>query len=149
MNAQKLDDDGLLLRLALLTRRLGRFPTESHLRLERRQDPSFPSSNTFSDRFGRKAAQVARLRQFAETTEGFSDILTIVPDESAASVDVYLGLQLPERPNQIHYLKTDDPVGIEKYWLERFKKAGRHTNGEWFELSREDVATFKRRGRFI
>lgn len=184
MTAQKLDDDGLLLRLALLTRRLGRFPTESHLKLERRQDPSFPSSTTFSLRFGRKSAQVERLREFADSTEGFADILTIVPDEPADSVEptaipaamggyVYLqrmgktkyykigktnhvgrrnyelGLLLPEELNVIHYLETDDPDGIEAYWIQRFKRDSEQMRGEWFALSPEDVAAFKRRGRFM
>lgn len=54
-----------------------------------------------------------------------------------------LGIQLPEKPIEIHYIKTDDPIGIEKYWHERFKD--RRKNGEWFELTKDDLAAFKRR----
>lgn len=54
-----------------------------------------------------------------------------------------LSIQLPEKPKEIHYIKTDDTIGIENYWHERFKN--RRKNGEWFELSKEDVAAFKRR----
>jgi hypothetical protein len=54
-----------------------------------------------------------------------------------------LAIQLPERVKTVHTIKTDDPVGIEAYWHRRF--SGRRKNGEWFELSREDIAAFRRR----
>lgn len=54
-----------------------------------------------------------------------------------------LGIQLPERVVTVHTIKTDDPVGIERYWHQRFSE--RRKNGEWFELRREDVSAFRRR----
>ena len=54
-----------------------------------------------------------------------------------------LSIQLPEPVVTVHIIKTDDPVGIERYWHQRFGE--RRKNGEWFELRREDVAAFRRR----
>lgn len=57
-----------------------------------------------------------------------------------------LAIQLPEPVTEEHVIATDDPIGIERYWHGRF--GTRRKNGEWFELSRADVAAFKRR-RFM
>lgn len=54
-----------------------------------------------------------------------------------------LAIQLPEKASIIHEIKTDDPVGIERYWHGRF--AEKRLNGEWFALSQGDVSAFRRR----
>ena len=53
-----------------------------------------------------------------------------------------ISLQLPEKSQPIHYIETDDPVGIETYWHSRY--AIKRKEGEWFVLSSEDVRAFKR-----
>jgi hypothetical protein len=54
-----------------------------------------------------------------------------------------LAIQLPEKANTVHIIKTDDPAGIESYWHKRFEAKRKH--GEWFELSSAEVNAFKRR----
>lgn len=58
-----------------------------------------------------------------------------------------IGLQLPEKLELVHTIETDDAVGIERYWHERFRD--RRRNGEWFALTKADVAAFKRRRSFM
>jgi hypothetical protein len=52
-------------------------------------------------------------------------------------------VQMPEALKTVHSIITDDPLGIEDYWHRRF--ASRRKNGEWFDLSPEDIAAFRRR----
>jgi hypothetical protein len=58
-----------------------------------------------------------------------------------------IGLQLPEKLEVVHTIETDDAIGIERYWHQRF--SDRRRNGEWFLLTKADVAAFKRRRAFM
>jgi hypothetical protein len=54
-----------------------------------------------------------------------------------------VAVNLPEDLELIHAISTDDAYGIEGYWHRRFAASRR--GGEWFELTADDVRTFKRR----
>lgn len=58
-----------------------------------------------------------------------------------------LRIQLPEKMDLIHSIKTDDPSGIEAYWHRRFES--KRMNGEWFDLSTAEVKAFKRWRRIV
>lgn len=53
-----------------------------------------------------------------------------------------LRIQLPEELVLIHSIKTDDPSGVEYYWHRRFES--KRMNGEWFNLSANDLKSFRR-----
>jgi hypothetical protein len=73
---QPYPDDLLLERLALLARKLGHLPVSGEIRLRARDDPEFPSHNTFA-RFGRKADLAGKLLRFCENRGGFDDVAAL------------------------------------------------------------------------
>lgn len=178
----RLDDSLVLEKLVLLVRELGRLPVEAELKMRRREDPTFPSHNTFN-RFGSRPKLAAAVTAWCEGRHGYDDVVKIcAPHRTTATNDVAprpvtagaefgsvyllksgryykigrsnavgrrereLAIQLPEKATVVHSIKTDDPVGIELYWHRRFEARRKH--GEWFELTAQDVAAFKRR-RFM
>lgn len=171
--------DDMLLALAALVRDLGHFPTDPELRMKRREDASFPSHGAFhrlgnKSRLATQLVDFCREHEGYDDVVAICMPLASTHDVTteinvAATGYVYLmksgkhhkigrttdigrrsydiRLQLPDRADLVHYFSTDDPVGIERYWHDRF--ADRRANGEWFLLSKADVAAFKSRKRFM
>lgn len=167
------EPDALVQHLVALTKRLRRFPTYADLRLAREADDAFPTHHAFnklgsiSVRIAlvrRVASENPELRDVATYLP--ADVEEVGCTERAgADGAVYMlklgkhfkigksfsvprrhreiSIELPEKPDVVHVITTDDPSGIEAYWHKRF--ADRRTNGEWFALSRDDIKVFKRR----
>ena len=172
------DEDDLARQLAMLARSLGRFPTHGDIRVKSHSDVDFPSSSTYDHRFRSKSVMTAKVNAVCSQHPEFNDVLqwcevSTAPKDTAKAdfTDdgfVYLlksgrfykigrtnsvgrrerelTIQLPEEAKTVHHIKTDDPVGIEAYWHKRFEAKRR--NGEWFDLSVQDVSAFRRR-RFM
>jgi len=51
-----------------------------------------------------------------------------------------IGLQLPFEVTLVHAISTNDIDELERYWHTRFRT--KRLNGEWFNLSNEDVSKF-------
>ncbi|BCM90795.1 hypothetical protein IAD21_02657 [Abditibacteriota bacterium] len=52
-----------------------------------------------------------------------------------------IDLQMPEKIYVVHKIYTNDPRWLEEIWHKRF--ASKRKNGEWFDLSVQDIAEFK------
>ena len=165
-------DEAMILKYIALIRKLGRFPIEADLRLQRVR------GNV--ERFGSKRQRVIKVLEYCRAHTGFDDVIPLCeavvatrpsPREELGNPVVrgvgfvYLikhdnraeykigrtfnpirregeiRLELPEKLQPVHYIKTDDPAGVEKYWHDRFAKQAKE--GEWFALTVADVQAFK------
>jgi hypothetical protein len=98
-------DDQLLGPLALLVRDLGRFPTSPELRMRRREDPSFPSHNTYA-RFGNKAALITRVRDFCATDSDLADVYAICAPLVADEIEPTVPEDTPATDGFVYLLKS-------------------------------------------
>lgn len=170
----KLDENHLLVKLAEAYKALGKVPAYMELRIYRRSHLDFPY-RAIMRHFGSMANMQQKLSEWASANGAYADVAAMLADrvpaleaESKPAADgfVYLiqwganykigrGDQLERRVKQVltglpdsgrlvHAIRTDDPPGIEAYWHRRFADK-RAENGEWFKLTRADVAAFRRR----
>ncbi|HKN88610.1 MAG TPA: GIY-YIG nuclease family protein [Nitrospiraceae bacterium] len=134
----------LLQSYADLARELGRLPVSGDLRLKAKSDPQFPSHNTFGG-LGKKSEFIGHLLDFCRDRKEYESVVTLCERYAgcAGRREYELALQLPEKAVTLHIIRTDDPIGIEASWHQRFDT--QRKNGEWFDLFSDDVAAFKRR----
>ena len=157
--------------LANHTRKLGRFPTRNEMRTIGPNEKTFRSH--FGSKQGMLAAVREYCQSRADYEDVLSLCPATLEPEAEQLADkvhqldgfVYLmksgryhkigrtnhvggrerdlKIQLPEPIKTVHSITTDDPDGIESYWHRRF--ADKRKNGEWFDLSPQEVAAFRRR----
>src|SRR5262252_326632 len=95
-------------------------------------------------RRGRERAPVGALRasRLPPQRSDWTESLGLARTNNPLRREGEVGIQLPEKFQPVHYIKTDDPAGVENYWHTRF--ASKRKEGEWFALSAQDVRAFKR-----
>lgn len=171
---QKSDTESILRALAGLCRRLGRLPTRSEIRMERRLDPQFPVHSTIGNHFPTNDQMVAALRELAGIDESWSDISSLLPKaepEAARS-------RARAEDGFVYLLKSGNhyKIGRSEDIERRFREvkialpeavtlvhtirtddpsgieaywhrrfADRRANGEWFKLTADDLRAFRRR----
>ena len=167
----RLQDEDLLAAIAGVARTIGRKPTAADLATWRASGRVLSAQSTYLRHFGGMKGMLRALKRWAAADAERADILAMVagiaddPEpEPRVTGAVYLlrhgrlykigcsrmveqrvwELQqtLPGKSKLVHIIRTDDPHGIEAYWHRRF--AQKRVHGEWFSLSAEDIATFRR-----
>lgn len=100
-----------------------------------------------------KHATESELQAVSRVTTGFVYLMKsgrhykIGHTNSTGSRQRQLAIKIPIPPTTIHSIETDDPLGVEAYWHKRFE--AKRGEGEWFDLSSEDVRAFKRWKRIV
>lgn len=170
----KFSSEQVLRKCVELVRHLGRIPAEIDIRMYSRSRKDFPGHSTFANHFGNKNGLITALAKWIRENDGFDDLIPLLPqpeeDETVgptAKGDVYLlksgnyykigrsenlerrfreiRTTMPEEVTVEHWIRTDDPPGIEAYWHRRFKERRAREKSEWFRLTVADVRAFKRR----
>lgn len=170
----KHDSNEILLRLAELTERLGRLPTNSEIKFERKQDPSFPVHSTIANHFPTKASLARALIALMDCDPAWACLSGLVePPESPT-----LPKAVPTADGFVYLLRSGGffKIGRSDNIERRIKEiaialpeavelihairtddapgieaywhnrfATKRVNGEWFDLDAADVKAFTRR----
>ena len=112
----------LVERFIAFIRELGHVPVKGEFLLKAKADKTFPSQTAFYQEG--KEALLRHVLQYYHAHPGHEDVMALM-----------------------HSIETDEPVGVEAYWHKRL--AEKRGEGEWFDLSTEDIAAFKRWRRIV
>jgi len=171
---QKSDSEQMLQAIGGLCRKLGRFPTRTEIRMERRIDPDFPVHSTIGNHFPTNDQMVAALRDMAMRDSGWTDLISLLPEAKPENVS-----GKPKSEDGFVYLLKSGQhykIGRSEDIERRFREvkvalpeavtlvhtirtddpsgieaywhrrfADRRANGEWFKLTAEDLRAFRRR----
>ncbi|WP_375391366.1 GIY-YIG nuclease family protein [uncultured Sphingomonas sp.] len=171
---QKLDTERMLLELAMLTRSLGRLPTRSEIKMQRRLDPTFPSHSTVANHFPSNSNLNEALLKLSRRQSDWADLQAVLHQPPAAPE----GHKRAAKEGLVYLLKSGNhfKVGRSEDIERRFREvkialpeavtlvhsirtddpsgieaywhrrfAAKRANGEWFALSASDVKAFCRR----
>jgi hypothetical protein len=171
---KKYESDQILQYVVTCCEALGRFPSNSDLRLFAHQNPGNLSDATVHNHYPRRALLVDALREFLKDEPSQLHILEMLPAVSPAKKDspsvlngghVYLlkageyykigqSSDLERRVKSIN-IALPDKATLEHAistddppGIEAYwhrRFADRRANGEWFKLSKADVLAFKKR----
>ena len=175
IRTMRLDSERVLAQIVAACHAYGKVPTKAEFNLYRTNNPDFPSVKAVSRHFGSRDQLIDALSSLSQKDEALAKLLpyaeiTMTPPpnaerEAVKDGHVYLlksgefykvgrsdnlerrvkevRVAMPDALTLLHSIRTDDPAGIEAYWHRRF--ADRRANGEWFKLTRADLAAFRRR----
>ncbi len=161
----------MLAGIAEVARSIGRIPAVWDLVAWRVSGHSLPAWSTYRRHFGNTEGVLRSLRHWAAAADDRKDIAVLLnelnerdnaePELPGAVYLLRLGQSykigcsrsvrqrvhevrrsLPRKAKLLHLIATEDPHGIEAYWHRRF--ADKRQGGEWFRLSPQDVAAFRR-----
>ena len=74
---QPFEETPLIEKFIPLMRKFGRFPVTTEMRMQKRDDASFPNEKTLRDRFGTQKQFAAKILAYCEGHDGLRDIVTI------------------------------------------------------------------------
>ncbi len=104
---QAIPENRLLETLSSLLRELGHFPVAGEIKIKGRNDPVFPSYNTFR-RFGGKGALAARLLRFCQEHAGYEDVAAMCAPLAGPAVesDKSAKLEAPAELGFVYLMKS-------------------------------------------